>query len=94
MAEVDAEAPGRSVTGEAAAEVDVAVVSRGVVIGVATVDVSALDGVAVPVCKPPRKLPVATETPTSNRRRSIVPRPEASNRSGAGFCLMAWSRMA
>jgi len=85
--------PGRSV-GVAAAEVDVAVASSGVVIGVATVDVSVLDGVAVPVCSPPRKLPAATEMPTSNRRRYIAPRPEAFNKSGASFCLMAWSRMA
>jgi hypothetical protein len=68
--------PGGSVV-VAAAVVDVAVAASSVMVGIATVDVSLGDGVPVPVCKLPRKLPAATEMPTSNRRRCIMP----SNRS-------------
>ena len=53
---MDAEVPGGRVV-VAAAVLDVVVVGSGVVMGVATVDVSVGDGVAVSVCKLPRKLP-------------------------------------
>jgi len=92
MAEVDAEVTGGSVA-VVAALVDMAVAGSGVVMGVATVDISLEDGKAVPVCKP-RKLPAATEMPRSNRRRCIMPSTEAFSKSGAMFCLMAWSRVA
>jgi hypothetical protein len=82
---VDAEVSGGSVV-VAAAVVDMAVAGSGVVMGVAMVDVSLGDGVAVPVCKPPRKLPAATEMPRSKSRST-----EAFSKSGAIFCLMAWS---
>jgi hypothetical protein len=92
MAEVDAEVPGRGVV-VAAAMVVVAVAASSVVMGVPTVDILVGDSVAVPVCMPPRKLPAATEMPTSNRRKCIMPRTEAFGKSGAIFCLMDWSRM-
>jgi len=82
MAEADAEVPGGSAVA-AAAMVDVAVAGTGVVMGVATVDVSVGDGVAVPVCKPPRKLPAVMEMPRSNRRRCIMPGTEALSKSCA-----------
>jgi len=73
MAEVDAAAPVGNIAVDAAL-VDVAAAGSGVVMmGVATVETSVGDGTAVPVCKPPRKLPAATEMPTSNRRRCIMP---------------------
>jgi hypothetical protein len=88
-AEVGAEVPvGRLVV--AAAVVDVAMASSGVV-GVAMVDVSMGEGVAVPVCKPPRKLPAATETPRSKRHRCIMLSAETLSKSGVIFCSMAVS---
>jgi len=74
MAEVYTEVPGGSVV-VAATVVDVPVAASDVVMGVAAVDVdvSVERGVAVPVCKPPRKVPAATEMPTSKRRRCNMP---------------------
>jgi hypothetical protein len=93
-ATVDAEVSGGRVV-VAAAVVDVAVAGSGIVMGVATVDVSIGDGMAVPVCKPPRKLPAATEMPRSTRRRCIIlPSTETFSKGGAIFCLLAWSRVA
>jgi hypothetical protein len=93
MAEAVTEVPGGSVA-VAAAVVDVAVAASGIVMGVATVAVSVGDGVAVPICKPPRKLPAATEMPTSNRRKCIMLSRGVFSKSVALFCLMAWSRVA
>jgi len=90
-AELDAEVPGGSVV-VAKAMVDA---GSGVVMGVTTVDVSVGGGVAIPVCKPPRKLPAATEMPRSTRRRCIIlPSTETFSKGGAIFCLLAWSRVA
>jgi hypothetical protein len=75
MAEVDVEVPGGRVV-VAAAMVDVAM-AGSCVAGVAMVDVSVGDGMAVPVCKPLRKLPAATEIPRSKRRRCIMLSAEA-----------------
>jgi len=92
-AEEDAEVPGGSIV-IAEALVDAGVAGSSVVMGVAMVDISVGGGVAIPVCKPPRKLPAAMEMPRSNRLRCIMPSTEAFHKSGAMFSWRAWPRAA